>query len=70
MTQYRRQEALDGFRDGSLKILVATDIAARGLDILSISHVINYDMPDTTMPIPTVSAVPDGSITPEKPLPW
>jgi ATP-dependent RNA helicase RhlE len=48
MTQYRRQEALDGFRDGSLKILVATDIAARGLDILSISHVINYDMPDTT----------------------
>jgi ATP-dependent RNA helicase RhlE len=48
MTQNRRQEALDSFRDGSLKILVATDIAARGLDILSISHVINYDMPDTT----------------------
>jgi ATP-dependent RNA helicase RhlE len=48
MTQYRRQEAMDGFRDGSLKILVATDIAARGLDVLSISHVINYDMPDTT----------------------
>jgi ATP-dependent RNA helicase RhlE len=48
MTQYKRQEALDGFRDGSLKILVATDIAARGLDILSISHVINFDMPDTT----------------------
>jgi ATP-dependent RNA helicase RhlE len=47
MTQDRRQEALDGFRDGSLKILVATDIAARGLDVLSISHVINYDMPDT-----------------------
>lgn len=48
MTQIKRQEALDGFRDGSLKILVATDIAARGLDVLSISHVINYDMPDTT----------------------
>jgi len=48
MTQYKRQEALDGFRDGSLKILVATDIAARGLDVLSISHVINYDMPDTS----------------------
>jgi ATP-dependent RNA helicase RhlE len=47
MTQNRRQAALDGFRDGSLKILVATDIAARGLDVLSISHVINYDMPDT-----------------------
>jgi len=48
MTQNKRQAALDGFRDGSLKILVATDIAARGLDVLSISHVINYDMPDTT----------------------
>jgi ATP-dependent RNA helicase RhlE len=48
MPQNRRQEALDRFRDGSLKILVATDIAARGLDVLSISHVINYDMPDTT----------------------
>jgi ATP-dependent RNA helicase RhlE len=48
MVQYRRQEALDGFRDGSLKILVATDIASRGLDILSITHVINFDMPDTT----------------------
>jgi ATP-dependent RNA helicase RhlE len=47
MSQYKRQEALDGFRDGTLKILVATDIAARGIDVLSISHVINYDMPDT-----------------------
>ncbi|MBN1190579.1 MAG: DEAD/DEAH box helicase [Dehalococcoidales bacterium] len=47
MMQNKRQAALDGFRDGSSKILVATDIAARGLDILSISHVINYDMPDT-----------------------
>ena len=48
MSQWQRQEAMDGFRDGSLKILVATDIAARGLDVLSITHVINYDMPDTT----------------------
>ncbi len=48
MPQNQRQEAMEGFRDGSLKILVATDIAARGLDVLSISHVINYDMPDTT----------------------
>jgi ATP-dependent RNA helicase RhlE len=48
MEQYARQNAIEGFRDGSLKILVATDIAARGLDILSISHVINFDMPDTT----------------------
>ncbi len=48
LTQYKRQAALDGFRDGSYKILVATDIAARGIDVLRISHVINYDMPDTT----------------------
>ena len=48
MSQYRRQAALDGFRSGSFKILVATDIAARGIDISSISHVINYDIPDST----------------------
>ncbi|MFC1933981.1 DEAD/DEAH box helicase [Chloroflexota bacterium] len=48
MTQYRRQAALDGFRDGSFKVLVATDIAARGIDVLEISHVVNYDMPDST----------------------
>jgi len=47
MAQSQRQRALDGFRDGKYKILVATDIAARGLDVLSISHVINYDMPET-----------------------
>ena len=48
MPQYQRQAALDGFRDGSFKILVATDIAARGIDVLDISHVVNYDMPDST----------------------
>ncbi|MCX6031559.1 MAG: DEAD/DEAH box helicase [Chloroflexi bacterium] len=48
LSQNRRQAALDGFRAGTYRILVATDIAARGIDVLSISHVINYDMPDTT----------------------
>jgi ATP-dependent RNA helicase RhlE len=48
LSQNRRQAALDGFRDGSYQILVATDIAARGIDVSSISHVINYDIPDTT----------------------
>ena len=48
LSQPRRQAALDGFRTGSVKILVATDIAARGIDILHISHVINYDMPENT----------------------
>jgi ATP-dependent RNA helicase RhlE len=47
MTQNRRQEAIDGFRGGKYDILVATDIAARGIDVSEISHVINYDMPDT-----------------------
>ena len=47
LSQNRRQAALDGFRDGSYQILVATDIAARGIDVSCISHVINYDMPDT-----------------------
>ena len=44
----RRQYAIDSFREGSAKILVATDIAARGIDISHISHVINYDMPENT----------------------
>src|SRR5271169_4212070 len=48
LSQNRRQAALDGFRDGTHQILVATDIAARDIDVSSISHVINYDMPDTT----------------------
>jgi ATP-dependent RNA helicase RhlE len=47
LSQNRRQAALAGFRKGSIKILVATDIASRGIDVLSISHVINYDMPDS-----------------------
>lgn len=47
MTQNRRQNAIDGFRQGKYDILVATDIAARGIDVSEISHVINYDMPDT-----------------------
>ena len=48
LSQSRRDAALKGFRSGSIKILIATDIAARGLDIRSISHVINYDMPENT----------------------
>lgn len=47
MSQNRRQEAMAGFRSGKFKIMVATDIASRGIDCELISHVINYDMPDT-----------------------
>ncbi len=44
-TQQQRQQALEGFRRGSYQIMVATDIAARGLDVERISHVVNYDVP-------------------------
>ncbi len=47
LSQNQRQEALDGFRNGKYRVLVATDIAARGIDVSRISHVVNYDMPDT-----------------------
>ncbi|GBE32963.1 ATP-dependent RNA helicase RhlE [bacterium BMS3Bbin05] len=48
LSQSRRQAALDGFRKGTYRILVATDIAARGIDVTRVSHVINYDIPNTT----------------------
>jgi ATP-dependent RNA helicase RhlE len=47
LSQHQREAALTGFRNGKHQILVATDIAARGLDVSRISHVVNYDMPDT-----------------------
>jgi len=47
MAQNARQAAMNGFRNGAYKIMVATDIAARGIDVTQISHVINYDIPDT-----------------------
>jgi ATP-dependent RNA helicase RhlE len=47
LSQGKRQAAMDGFRDGTFQILVATDIAARGIDVTRVSHVINYDIPST-----------------------
>ncbi|MDH5298194.1 MAG: DEAD/DEAH box helicase [Desulfobulbaceae bacterium] len=47
LSQNRRREVLDGFKTGTVQVLVATDIAARGIDVAEISHVINYDMPET-----------------------
>ena len=47
MSQNQRQHAIDGFRSGKVDVLVATDVAARGIDVSEISHVINYDMPNT-----------------------
>jgi ATP-dependent RNA helicase RhlE len=47
LSQNKRQSAMNGFRDGTIQILVATDIASRGIDVVGITHVINYDMPNT-----------------------
>jgi len=45
-SQNQRQRALDTFKQGQSRVLVATDIAARGLDIADVSHVINYNVPE------------------------
>ena len=45
LDQSQRMKTLDGFRDGALKFLVASDVAARGLDVPSVSHVFNFDVP-------------------------
>jgi ATP-dependent RNA helicase RhlE len=45
-SQGQRQQALKGFREGKYDILVATDVAARGLDIADVTHVINFDIPE------------------------
>ncbi len=45
LDQSQRMRTLDGFRDGSLRLLVASDVAARGLDVPSVSHVFNFDVP-------------------------
>ena len=47
MSQNQRQQAINGFRKGKIDVLVATDIAARGIDVSQVSHVINFDMPST-----------------------
>ncbi len=47
LSQNRRKAAMDGFRSGKIHVLVATDIAARGIDVSQITHVINYDITDT-----------------------
>jgi superfamily II DNA/RNA helicase len=47
LSQGQREKSMANFRSGKAKIMVATDIAARGIDVTQISHVINFDIPDT-----------------------
>ena len=47
LSQRQRERALSGFRESRIQVLVATDVAARGLDIPNVTHVINYDLPET-----------------------
>jgi ATP-dependent RNA helicase RhlE len=47
MSQAARERAMNGFRSHQFDILVATDIAARGIDVKQVSHVVNFDMPNT-----------------------
>ena len=46
-TQSKRERALSGFKRNQIQVLVATDVAARGIDVDNVSHVINYDIPTT-----------------------
>lgn len=47
LSQSKRRDAMEGFRKGKYRVMVATDIASRGIDVSSVSHVINFDIPDT-----------------------
>ena len=49
LNQVAREKALKKFRDGKVDVLVATDVAARGIDITDVSHVVNYECPDSEM---------------------
>ena len=57
-SQSQRQQALEGFKRGKHKVLVATDIVARGIDVDGISHVINFDLPRVPETTSTASAAP------------
>jgi ATP-dependent RNA helicase DeaD len=46
LSQQRREQVLDAFREGKLRIMVATEVAARGLDIVDVPYIINYEVPD------------------------
>lgn len=47
LEQHQRNDTLEAFRSGSLRVLIATDVASRGLDIANVTHIVNYDVPNT-----------------------
>ncbi len=57
-SQGQRERALAAFRDGKTRVMVATDIAARGIDIDSVTHVVNFELPDVAEAYVTASAAP------------
>merc|ERR1712179_796765 len=67
--QREREEALFDFRAGTFPILVATSVAARGLDIPKVAHAINYDMPDDVDDMCTGLVVLVVSVTSARQLP-
>ena len=65
-TQQQRPSAVEGFRGGRYHVLVATDVAARGLDIDGISHVVNYEVPSGREPTCTASDEPAARTPPAR----
>ena len=81
-SQNQRVAALEGFKSGKYPVMVATDIAARGIDVASVTHVVNFDIPRTPRTTCTASAAPAARSerampsrssprrTPTPPAPW
>jgi ATP-dependent RNA helicase RhlE len=57
-SQPQRERAIAAFKSGQMPVLIATDIAARGIDIPGVSHVVNFDLPDVPSNMSTASAAP------------
>ncbi len=68
MSQAAREGVMQKFRDKSIQILIATDVAARGIDVRDITHVINYKLPDEARITFTEAAEPQGQANQEHPL--
>ena len=60
LSQAQRDHVMSKFRNHNLQLLVATDVAARGLDVDNVSHIINYDLPTIPKSIPTAAGARAG----------